>query len=168
MIHLFSIHVNLLQRQYDINGRFQMSEGNNGIFPKEMKANRFFWDSNWLEIQVKPLIPLWDRGQNWSQELTSSHHLISPKKNKKWFLSSRKYVRVVHPGSRIRMLTFFPFRIPDPGVKKAPDPGSLPTTTPHPLNTSSHNTAARRPPHPSYIQQHTTTHNNTTQQHSGT
>jgi hypothetical protein len=41
--------------------------------------------------------------------------------------------------------------------------GGLPTT-PHPLNTSSHNTAARRPPHPSYTQQHTTTHNNT-QQH---
>ncbi len=33
-------------------------------------------------------------------------------------------IRVVHPGSRIRMLTFYPFRIPDPGVKKAPDPGS--------------------------------------------
>jgi hypothetical protein len=31
---------------------------------------------------------------------------------------------VVHPGSRIRMLTFYPSRIPDPGVKKAPDPGS--------------------------------------------
>jgi hypothetical protein len=25
--------------------------------------------------------------------------------------------------SRIRILTFYPFRIPDPGVKKAPDPG---------------------------------------------
>jgi hypothetical protein len=34
--------------------------------------------------------------------------------------------------------------------------GGLPTT-PHPLNTSSHNTAARRPPHPSHTQQHTTT-----------
>jgi hypothetical protein len=33
-------------------------------------------------------------------------------------------IRVVHPGSRIRMLTFCPSRIPDPGVKKAPDPGS--------------------------------------------
>jgi hypothetical protein len=32
-------------------------------------------------------------------------------------------IRVVHPGSRIRMLTFYPSRIPDPGVKKAPDPG---------------------------------------------
>ncbi len=41
---------------------------------------------------------------------------------KKWFLSPRKY----DPGcsSRIRMLTFYPSRIPDPGVKKAPDPGS--------------------------------------------
>jgi hypothetical protein len=33
-------------------------------------------------------------------------------------------IRVVHPGSRIRMLTFYPSWIPDPGVKKAPDPGS--------------------------------------------
>ncbi len=33
-------------------------------------------------------------------------------------------IQVVHPGSisRIRMLTFYPSRIPDPGVKKAPDP----------------------------------------------
>jgi hypothetical protein len=38
------------------------------------------------------------------------------------FLSSRKY----DPGcsSRIRILIFYPSRIPDPGVKKAPDPGS--------------------------------------------
>jgi hypothetical protein len=44
------------------------------------------------------------------------------KNPKKWFLSSRKY----DPGcsSRIRMLTFYPSRIPDPGVKKAPDPRS--------------------------------------------
>jgi hypothetical protein len=33
-------------------------------------------------------------------------------------------IRIVHPGSRIRMLTFYPSRIPDPGVKKAPDLGS--------------------------------------------
>ncbi len=35
-------------------------------------------------------------------------------------------IRVVHPGSgsRMRILTFYPSRIPDPGVKKAPDPGS--------------------------------------------
>jgi hypothetical protein len=43
--------------------------------------------------------------------------------NEKWFLSSRKYDTGFHPGSRIRMLTFYPSRIPDPGVKKSPDPG---------------------------------------------
>jgi hypothetical protein len=31
---------------------------------------------------------------------------------------------VVHHGSGSRILTFYPSRIPDPGVKKAPDPGS--------------------------------------------
>ena len=55
--------------------------------------------------------------------------------------------------------------------------GALPAS-PLPLNTCSHNTATRRPPHPSNTQQHTTTHkntqqqttthNNSTQQHSGT
>jgi hypothetical protein len=50
--------------------------------------------------------------------------------------------------------------------------------SPLPLNTCSHNIATRRPPHPSNMQQHTTTHkntqqqttthNNSTQQHSGT
>jgi hypothetical protein len=47
---------------------------------------------------------------------------FNQKNTKKWVLSSRKY----DPGcsSRIRMLTFYPSRIPDPGVKKAPDPGS--------------------------------------------
>jgi hypothetical protein len=45
--------------------------------------------------------------------------------------------------------------------------GGLPTT-PHPLNTSSHKTAARRPPHPSYTQQHTTTLHNSTWVHKTT
>jgi hypothetical protein len=41
---------------------------------------------------------------------------------KKWFLSSSKY----DPGcsSRIRISTFYPSRIPEPWVKKVPDPGS--------------------------------------------
>jgi hypothetical protein len=30
----------------------------------------------------------------------------------------------VHPGSRIRILIFYPSRILDPGVKMATDPGS--------------------------------------------
>jgi hypothetical protein len=45
---------------------------------------------------------------------------------KKWFLSSTvgNMIGVVHPGYQIRILTFYPSRIPDPGVKKAQDPGS--------------------------------------------
>jgi hypothetical protein len=42
--------------------------------------------------------------------------------------------------------------------------GALPTS-PHPLNTCSHNTATRRSPHTSNTQQHTTIHNNTQQQY---
>ncbi len=42
---------------------------------------------------------------------------------RKLFISSRKYE---HPGSgtRVRIFIFYPFRIPGPGVLKAPDPGS--------------------------------------------
>ncbi len=40
--------------------------------------------------------------------------------SKKWFLSSRKY----DSGCSSRILFFYPSRIPDIGVKKAPDPGS--------------------------------------------
>ncbi len=42
--------------------------------------------------------------------------------SQKWFLSTQKYI----PGfsSRIRILIFYPSRMPDPGVKKAPDPES--------------------------------------------
>jgi hypothetical protein len=48
--------------------------------------------------------------------------ILTPKKPKKWFLSSKKF----DPGcsSRIRILFYYPSRIPHPGVKKAPDPGS--------------------------------------------
>ncbi len=33
-----------------MNGRSQMQGGENWILPIEMNANRFFWDSHWLEI----------------------------------------------------------------------------------------------------------------------
>jgi hypothetical protein len=49
--------------------------------------------------------------------------ILTPKKKTKKMVSKPgKY----DPGcsSRIWMLTFYPSRIPDPGVKKAPDPGS--------------------------------------------
>ncbi len=45
------------QRRYDMNGRFQMKEGKNRILPKEMNANRFFWDSHWLEISSNHFCP---------------------------------------------------------------------------------------------------------------
>jgi hypothetical protein len=43
-----------------------------------------------------------------------------------FFSALRNITRVVHPGcgSRIRILIFYPSRIPNLGVKKAPDPGS--------------------------------------------
>jgi hypothetical protein len=50
--------------QYDMNGRFQMQGGKNRILPKEINANRFFWDSHWLEIWVKPLILCPSMGPN--------------------------------------------------------------------------------------------------------
>jgi hypothetical protein len=58
-----------------------------------------------------------------SSQIPNPHlTILTPKQPKKWFLSSRKY----DPGcsSRIRMLTFYPSRIPDTGVQKAriPDP----------------------------------------------
>jgi hypothetical protein len=49
---------------------------------------------------------------------------FNPKKAKKWFQSSKKY----DPGCSSRIpdpdADFLPSRIPDPGVKKAPNPGS--------------------------------------------
>jgi hypothetical protein len=54
---------------------------------------------------------------------------FNPKKSKKWFLSSKNMIRVVHPGSRIRMLTFSHPGIPEPGSRgqkgiqsRIPDP----------------------------------------------
>jgi hypothetical protein len=40
-----------------MNGRFQMQGGKNWILPKEMNANRFFWDSHWLEIWSNHFYP---------------------------------------------------------------------------------------------------------------
>jgi hypothetical protein len=34
-----------------------MQGGKNWILPKEMNANRFFWDSHWLEIWSNHLFP---------------------------------------------------------------------------------------------------------------
>ncbi len=41
----------------DMNGRFQMQGGKNWILPKQINANRFFWDSHWLEIWSNHFCP---------------------------------------------------------------------------------------------------------------
>ncbi len=53
----------IVRRRYNMKGRFQVKEGKNWIFLKEINANRFFRDSYWLEIWKKKNIylPLWDR-----------------------------------------------------------------------------------------------------------
>jgi hypothetical protein len=55
--------------------------------------------------------------------IPDSHERIYPKyfNPKKWFLSSRKYDPGFSPRPRVRFLSFYPSRIQDPGVKKAPD-----------------------------------------------
>jgi hypothetical protein len=59
-----------------------------------------------------------------SRILIKEFKYFNPKKGKKWFLSSKKY----DPGCSSRIpdpdADFLPSRIPDPGVKKAPNPGS--------------------------------------------
>jgi hypothetical protein len=45
------------RRRYDMNGRFQMQGSKNWILPKEINANRFFWDSHWLEIWSNHFCP---------------------------------------------------------------------------------------------------------------
>jgi hypothetical protein len=39
-----------LRRRYDMKGRSQMQGGKNWFLPKEINANRFFRDSQWLKI----------------------------------------------------------------------------------------------------------------------
>jgi hypothetical protein len=49
-----------------MNGRFQMQGGKNWFLPKEMNANRFFWDSHALAGNlVKPLLSLY--GTEWRE-----------------------------------------------------------------------------------------------------
>jgi hypothetical protein len=60
-----------------------------------------------------------------SRILIKEFKYFTPKKPKKWFLSSKKKY---DPGCSSRIpdpdADFLPSRIPDPGVKKAPNPGS--------------------------------------------
>jgi hypothetical protein len=68
------------------------------------------------------------------------------------FLSTWKYD--LGCSSRIRILSFYPSRIPDPGVKKAPDPGSRSTTLPSTAESSIAPccVAGGQPPHQQRVQ----------------
>ncbi len=52
-----------------MNGRFQMQGGRNRILPKDMNANRFFWDSHWLEMWSNHFCP--SMGPNGTVEMDS-------------------------------------------------------------------------------------------------
>jgi hypothetical protein len=56
-----------------MNGRFQMQGGKNWFLPKEMNANRFFWDSHWLEIWSNHFYP--SRGPNGGSVAMDSEHI---------------------------------------------------------------------------------------------
>jgi hypothetical protein len=49
--------MNSASEAVDMVGRFQMQGGKNWFLPKEMNANRFFWDSHWLEIWSNHFYP---------------------------------------------------------------------------------------------------------------
>ncbi len=53
----FSLYISNNAEAVDMNGRFQMQGGKNWFLPKEMNANRFFWDSHWLEIWSNHFYP---------------------------------------------------------------------------------------------------------------
>jgi hypothetical protein len=60
-----------------MNGRLQMQGGKNWIFPKEMNANRFSWDSHWLEIWSNHVCP--SMGPNGGSVAKDSIHVVPPK-----------------------------------------------------------------------------------------
>jgi hypothetical protein len=55
-----------------MNGRFQMQGSKNWFLPKEMNANRFFWDSHWLEIWSNHFCP--SMGPNGGSVAMDSEH----------------------------------------------------------------------------------------------
>jgi hypothetical protein len=57
----------------DMNGRFQMQGGKNWILPKYINANRFFWDSHWLEIRARICKSLWSPGIDSEESMPLGH-----------------------------------------------------------------------------------------------
>jgi hypothetical protein len=60
----------------DMNGRFQLQGGKNWFLPKEMNANRFFWDSHWLEIWSNHFYP--SMGPNGGSVAMDSEPQVGP------------------------------------------------------------------------------------------
>ncbi len=56
-VELETACIGALPEAVEMNGRFQMQGGKNWFLPKEMNANRFFWDSHWLEIWSNHFYP---------------------------------------------------------------------------------------------------------------
>jgi hypothetical protein len=79
------------------------------------------------------------------QRIYASKNLCRYFNPKKLFLSSRKYDPSC--SSRIRILIFYQSRIPDQGVKKAPDPGSGSATLFYTVHST--RTGTSRTPYPS-------------------
>ncbi len=80
-----------------MNGRFQMQRGKNWIFPKEMNANRFFWDSHRLEIWSNYFCP--SVGPNgvcvaMDSELLLSMETLHSSKTHIWTLDSKAVRKV--------------------------------------------------------------------------
>jgi len=87
-----------------MNGRFRMQGGKNWILPKVMNANRFFWDSHWLEIWSNHLYPSME--PNGGIVVMDSHvkNLINLNRNswrRQWKLYSHwSILRRLQPHSR--------------------------------------------------------------------
>ncbi len=75
-------------------------------------SGMFIWDQN-----------LFHQGSRDQGQKDSGSRIRILIKNFK-FLTLRIVLKLSEIWSRIRISTFYPFRIPDRGVKKAPDPGS--------------------------------------------
>jgi hypothetical protein len=72
-----------------MNGRFQMQGGKNWILTNYINANRFFWDSHWLEIWSNHFCP--SMGLNGGSVATDSVDLclvVIKYKNPYWTYST--------------------------------------------------------------------------------
>jgi hypothetical protein len=83
-----------------MNGRFQMQGGKNWFLPKEMNANRFFWDSHWLEIWSNQFYP--SMGPNGGSVAMDSVEvymccIFDAHCRKAWSIFSQSCCRVFHP-----------------------------------------------------------------------